>query len=205
MLLCGCPLIGPGIPGSGTIKRETREVQPFNRVSISGAANFEIQCGQPSASCEVECDDNLLEHLATTVEGGELKIHFVKNVSPSQSLRVLLATEHLSKIAGSGSVSGKVEGLDEPFTEINMSGSAKIQCSGKAEKLEIHGSGSTAFECRELAADDVVVNISGSGKASVNADRTLKVAISGSGSVRYLGTPQVEKSISGSGSIKPIE
>jgi Putative auto-transporter adhesin, head GIN domain len=95
--------------------------------------------------------------------------------------------------------------LDEPFTEINMSGSAKIQCSGKAEKLEIHGSGSTAFECRELAADDVVVNISGSGKASVNADRTLKVAISGSGSVRYLGTPQVEKSISGSGSIKPIE
>ena len=55
------------------MKRETREVQPFDRVNISGAANFEILSGQPSGSCEVEGDDNLLEHLATTVEGGSVK------------------------------------------------------------------------------------------------------------------------------------
>lgn len=205
LALGGCQYIGPGISGSGTIKREAREVQPFDRVSISGAANFEILSGQPSGSCEVECDDNLLVHLATTVEDGELKIRFVRSVSTSHTLRVWLTTEHLSKISGSGSVAGKVEGLEESFMEVEMSGSAKLQCAGKVTKFEIHGSGSTTFDCLELAADDVVVNISGSGKASVHANRTLKVAISGSGSVMYLGTPEIEKSISGSGSVKPIE
>jgi hypothetical protein len=187
------------------LKREAREVQPFNRVSISGAADFEILCGKPEGSCEVECDDNLLEHLATTVEGGELKIHFVNKASTTQALRVWLATEHLSKISGSGAVTGRVEGLDESFTELAMSGSGKLKCNGKVAKLEINGSGSTFFNCRELAAEDVVVNISGSGKANVNAKATLKVAISGSGSVQYIGSPEIEKHISGSGSVKPSE
>jgi len=109
--------------------------------------------GQPSGSCEVKCDDNLLEHLATTVEDGELKIHVVKSVSSSQSVRIWLSTEHLSKLSASGSV----------------------------------------------------ISISGSGKANVQANRTLKVDVSGSGSVKYLGTPEIVKNISGSGSVKPVE
>lgn len=205
LALGGCQFIEPGIPGSGTMKREVRVIEPFDRVSISGAANIEIVSGQSTGSCEVECDDNLLEYLATTVEDGELKIHFLRRISSSKSLQVWLATEHLSKISASGSVAVKVAGLDEPVTELDVSGSAKLQCAGKVERLEIHASGSTAFDCLELAADDVVINLSGSGKASLQANRTLKVAVSGSGSVQYLGTPEIEQNISGIGSVKPIE
>ena len=195
----------PAIRGSGTMKREARDVKTFDRVNVSGGANVEILSGQPAASCEVECDDNLLEHLSTTVEGGELTIRFLKSISSTQPIRVWLSTEHLSKISASGSIKGKVAGLDEPTMQLDVSGSAKLKCVGKVEKLVIGASGSADFDCLELAADDVAINISGSVKANVQANRTLKVDVSGSGTVTYLGMPEVEKSISGSGSVKPVE
>lgn len=195
----------PAVRGSGTLKREARDVQPFNRVRFSEGAQVEILSGQPGVSCEVECDDNLLEHLATTVEGGELTVEFLKSISGTQAVRVWLSTEHLSKVSASGSVQGKIEGVDEPSLELDVSGSAKLKCAGKAGKLTIGASGAAEFDCLELVADDVGVNISGSGKAKVQANRTLKVDVSGSGSVKYLGTPQIQRNISGSGSIEPAE
>jgi hypothetical protein len=195
----------PAIRGSGTMKREARDIQPFDRVNISGGTVVEIMSGQQAASCEVECDDNLLEHLATTVEGGELTIRFVKNISSTEPVRVWLSTEHLTKLLASGSVQGKVEGLDEPSMELDVSGSAKLKCVGKAGKLGIIASGSSDFDCLELASDDVTVNISGSGKANVQANRSLKVDVSGSGAVKYLGMPEIEKNISGAGSVAPFE
>lgn len=193
------------IRGSGTLKREARDVKTFDRVNVSGGAVVEIMSGQTAASCEVECDDNLLEHLATTVEGGELTIRFLKSISSTQSVRVWLSTEHLSKVTVSGSVQGKVDGLNEPSTEIDVSGSAKLKCTGRVGRLGIKASGSADFDCLELAADDVMINISGSGKANVQANRTLKVDVSGSGTVRYRGMPEIEKTISGAGSVLPIE
>lgn len=185
--------------------RTTTFRQDREHRQLSGSANVEILCGQPAGSCEVECDDNLLEHLTTTVEDGELKIYFAKTVSASKSVQIWLSTEHLSKISVSGSVTGKVQGIDEPSTEFDISGSAKLQCVGKTGNLKMNVSGSADFECLELAADDVVISIAGSGNAKVQAIRTLKVSISGSGSIKYLGTPEIEKSIVGSGSVKPVE
>ncbi len=197
--------MGPVIRGSGTMKREARDIKPFDRVHVSGGANVEILSGQAATSCEVECDDNLLEHLSTTVEDSELTIRFLKNISSAQPIRVWLSTEHLSKLSASGSVQGKVEGLAESATELSVSGSAKLQCAGQVERLVINASGSATFDCLSLAAEDVVIAISGSGKANVQANRSLKVDVSGSGSVRYLGSPTIEKSISGAGSVVPLE
>jgi Putative auto-transporter adhesin, head GIN domain len=207
LVLSGCQFkfMEPAIRGSGTMIREARDVQPFDRVNVSGGAHVEILSGQTGSSCEVECDDNLLEHLATTVEGGELTIRFVRSISSTQAVRIWLSTEHLSQLSASGSVQGTVVGLDEPSTKLDVSGSAKLKCAGKVGKLEISASGSANFDCLELAADDVVISISGSGKANVQALRTLKVNVSGSGNVKYLGTPKIDKSISGSGSVKPFE
>jgi len=60
----------------------------------------------------------------------------------------------------------------------------------------------TAFE---LAAQDVRVNVSGTGKYEVQARSTLHVSVSGSANVAYRGTPKVSQSISGSASIYKVE
>ena len=54
----------------------------------------------------------------------------------------------------------------------------------------LHISGSGSVQNSDLETADTDIHISGSGKASVNATRSLGVNISGSGSVFYRGQPQ---------------
>ena len=207
-VLFGCQstdMLPEKIRGSGTVKREARDVQPFDKVSVAGAANVEILSGQPASSCELEFDDNLLEHVSTTVEDGELKIKLVGRLSSPNLLKVKLTTPHLSKVTASGSIAAKVENLDEPRMELSMSGASEIECIGKVEKLDIDGSGATKFNCLALAAEAVTINISGGGTADVQAAKSLKVDVSGAANVRYVGSPEIEKNVSGAGSVQPME
>lgn len=193
------------IRGSGTVKSETREVQPFDRVSIAGAANVEIVAGQPAATCELKFDDNLLEHVSTLVEDGELKIKFLGALSSPNVLQVKLATPHLSKFTASGSIAGKVVNVDEPRLELGMSGATEIECTGKVETLDIDGSGVSKFNCLALAADAVTIDIAGDGTADVQAAKSLKVDVSGAANIRYVGSPEIEKHVSGTGAVQPME
>jgi len=202
-LLSGCQFLTPGVRGSGVVVREVRDLAAFDRVSVSGGVNIEILSGQAESSCIVECDNNLLEDLVTTVEDGQLAIQFRRSVTTSQPLRVWLTAEHLSKLSVSGSAHGSIDGLNEPSMEVDVSGSAELLCTGRVDRLVLVASGSATFDCFELAADEVSVNISGSGKANVQANRRLAIVVAGSGDVRYLGSPEIEKQILGSGSVKP--
>ena len=50
-----------------------------------------------------------------------------------------------------------------------------------------------------------VIEVSGAGKAVVNAASSLEVDISGAGAVEYLGDPKVKQSISGIGKVRRRE
>jgi len=62
--------------------------------------------------------------------------------------------------------------------------------------------GSGAVKLMDMRADEVSVNIAGSGDAAVNANKTLAVSIAGSGDVVYSGDATVKSSVAGSGSVK---
>ncbi len=64
---------GPTIKGSGNLKTETRVVEKFTAIVISGSANLEIeQTGEESL--ELTVDDNLLPLFTTEVRDGTLFI-----------------------------------------------------------------------------------------------------------------------------------
>ncbi len=190
--------------GSGTVLRESRQIAEFDRVSILGSATVEILASQSETKCEVEYDDNLLQYVSTSVEDNHLKITFEKSTTSSHRLRIWLSTPHLSRLSVSGSANGTVENLEEPKFEIDVSGSAKVECKGKVDELTLKASGSATFNCLELIAEDVNVGITGSGSANVQAANRLVVKISGAGKVRYEGSPEVEKSITGAGFVEAI-
>jgi hypothetical protein len=56
-----------------------------------------------------------------------------------------------------------------------------------------------------LVSDSASLQVSGAGKAFVNAAKTLKVEIAGAGVVTYLGDPKIEQEISGVGRISRAE
>ena len=102
-------------------------------------------------------------------------------------------------ISGSGKVI--IDQLTADVVETGISGSGEIRMAGRAERQELHVSGSGSVQNSDLETAETNIHISGSGKASVNATRSLGVNISGSGSVFYRGQPQLRQHISGSGRV----
>ncbi len=125
------------------------------------------------------------------------------------------------RVSGSGTITGTT--LTGRNVTINISGSGKVRLGLNVEKIVSHISGSGDFSLNGIATDqeisisgsgkylakdlvsqNVKVDISGSGKSEVNAQKSLTVKISGSGKVGYYGQPVIDQSISGSGKIERL-
>jgi hypothetical protein len=205
LILAGCNfnLGSPGVPGSGVITKEVRDVADFQHIVFDGSADVEyVAGGEPF--CEIETDDNLQSLITTEVNDGELKISREGNVSPSQRMKIKLSSSALSSISAAGSFSVNASEVKGPKLALSFSGSGKANLSGLVDELSIDIAGSGSVGSLELAAQNVSVSISGSGSVQVNAEQTLAVSVAGSGKVEYTGNAQVEQSISGSGVVKAI-
>lgn len=211
--------------GSGNLVKETRTVSDFNRVEISGTGVLNItQSGEEAL--EVEAEDNIMKHLETYVENDTLKLRvkspwFFWTIWPTKRITYNLSVDDLNRIgiSGSGEIntdslsadnltiqisgSGKADMvLDVKNLEVNISGSGEFELAGSADNQEIKISGSGDYGAKNLISDTARINISGSGDAVLNAEKSLDVTISGSGEVQYVGSPSLTQSISGSGKIR---
>ena len=123
-------------------------------------------------------------------------------------------------ISGSGKIA--IRSLESADVRMSISGAARMEINSLVgNQVEIHSlrlgqiprwaaapkawksapadrPRSTAFD---LAAQNVRVNVSGTGKYEVQALNTLHVSVSGSANVGYHGDPKVTQSVSGSASI----
>jgi hypothetical protein len=202
--LTGCAFMNPGIPGSGKIVAQAVDVGEFQGVSFYGGGKLTVTAGAETSSCEIEVDDNLLEHIETKVENGILTIRPKVNIAPSRTMVVRISSKSLSSLSVAGSCDAELTGLNGEKLDLNISGSGDISCTGDVESLSFSLAGSGSLDAEKLNCKSAEIAISGSGEATVNATDSLTAAIAGSGDVRYLGTPNVSEQISGSGSVKPL-
>jgi hypothetical protein len=84
-----------------------------------------------------------------------------------------------------------------------LGGSADFKASGTVGRLDLELLGSGEIDTRELVANDVYVEIAGSGHADVFAKESLEAVVSGSGDIRYYGDPAHKStSVTGSGTCR---
>jgi len=213
------------VRGSGNVITESRSVQNFDRVSISGSGEV-IITQSDEESLTVEADDNIIRYITTEVSGRTLYIGFARNVSvilPTQPRFDLQVKDLVGvKVSGSGKivaesldtdgleidVSGsgdvRVESLTTRDVEAKISGSGDIDLAGEATEQMITVSGSGKYRAGDLRSERADVKISGSGDATVWTTETLDSHISGSGSLRYYGQPQINATTSGSGKVRGL-
>jgi hypothetical protein len=80
--LAACERVGRGLPGSGTLKSEKRDVVGFTEVAISGEGELTLsQTGQESLT--IEAEDNLLPLLTSTVAHGCLTLGTKAAIHPT--------------------------------------------------------------------------------------------------------------------------
>ena len=215
------------IRGNGNIVTQSRELGNFNSVHVSG--NIDVYASQDSSfSVKVETDENLQQYIEVINDGGVLRIHEKEGTNPKsrKPIKVYVSSSTFKNFEASGACD--IYSMDQitatDVIEFHASGSCKITMDVNAPKINTHvtgacdvifkgetkdfsveGSGSTDIRCFELKADNVNVDLSGSGDAEVYAESTLKGSVSGSADIRYKGNARPDISTSGAASIKKAD
>jgi hypothetical protein len=214
------------VQGSGTIKKQARELGHFTGVSLGLPAQMELRIGN-TESITIETDDNLLPLIETVIEDGTLKIRANKrNLSfNSKTMRIVLQAKDVSRVAlgGSGSIDadtlkgGKlqfdlggsgsinIKGVESDAMSVTVGGSGNLKTGGGWTKnLSVSIGGSGDVDVSQVKAKEASVNVAGSGEATLAVSDSLSVTIAGSGDVNYYGDPKVSKSVVGSGGVKRV-
>jgi len=173
------------VDGNGTRMYETRQLESFSRIQVSGDFDVQIDTSRES-SVVVEADENLLDLVVTHVSGDKLIIESRDDhcLRPSRPIEIKIKTSSVS--------------------EIILEGSGYINCYGlRTEDLTIELDGSGQIECYEVEATSVTLDLQGSGMISTSLlTENLEARLEGSGEIRMNGeSVNSDYKITGSGHI----
>lgn len=217
-----------GVPGSGVVILEKREVSAFTGLEVNYPAYVTIIQGQ-SNSVTVEADDNLLPQLNTRVSNGKLIIEntekaWSRRVDPSDKILITIIVKDLRNVDFPSAGEVIVEGIQSDHLklsvsgagnislvdvqlgvcEVNLSGAGSITASGEVNELDINISGAGSFNGKDFKSNSTSASISGVGSASIWVINDLAAYISGVGSINYYGSPSLQKNVSGLGSVNNL-
>lgn len=211
--------------GEGPIITEELNVADFTGIEAIGSMEVIISEGVEQ-KVEVTGHANIIDRLETSVNNGIWKIKLKDGSYKNADLtfNIVIPKLNTAIIEGSGDIlindfssdenvfigilgSGDIQiGENNGCVNlvIDIEGSGHIKANGEFDDidsldLEIIGSGS--FDGFPVEADQVIIDIVGSGDCSITANLGLKIDIDGSATVRYKGEPTIESNISGSGKI----
>jgi Putative auto-transporter adhesin, head GIN domain len=218
---------------SGEMVREDRAATGFHRLEIDG--HVEVTLVQGAAEgVAVEAPSSMLRRVRTEVRDGTLFIDAAEQRRMWQwfsgrrgrrTPRITVNLREVDRIKAAGAVtvaadslkagelrldlagacSLKIRDLQATTLRLDGSGAIKAEVGGKVQRQRVDLSGAGSFQASKLASDEAVIEVSGAGKAVVNAANSLEVDISGAGAVEYLGDPKVKQSISGIGKVRRRE
>jgi hypothetical protein len=212
---------GEQVQGSGTVRKQTREVAHFNGLTVAVPGQVELRLGN-AEGVTIETDDNLLPLVETVVQDGTLQIRPARKHLNLQTrnLNIVVQARSIERLAlaGSGSIDAdalrgaklqfdiggsgsiRVKGIEAETVAVSVGGSGDLKAgSGAARRLSVTIGGSGDVDLGQLQSDTVSVSVAGSGAATVWAREALSMTIAGSGEVNYYGDPKVSKSVVGSG------
>lgn len=215
------------ISTTSQMDEQTRPVDSFSGVASAVPFNVFITIGSKE-SLRLEGDKELLDKIETPVKNGVLHIKMQKGnerwFGSSKKVTVYITAPSLNKLSVSGSgnmeVKGTVKG-EQVTTDVSgsghlfaavassslsssISGSGGMEIAGKTNEAHIEISGSGKFDGEDLNTKTAKISVSGSGKASIQAEETLNATLSGSGKVTYSGNAKVNVVKSGSGTVSKI-
>lgn len=175
---------------------ETRPVTPFETIEISGNADIHVQVGAP-LGLTVKGSAAEIQGLSTEVRDGTLYVHWARPVDAPwwDSTDVSVTVPALAEVRVMDSADARLVGLAGGQLRLEQSGSGKVDADGWVDRLEAELSGSGDLRCGQLAARAAVVQLSGSGDATVRADEEIDVEVTGTGDFDLRGTPAVARQI----------
>jgi len=212
--------------GNGNNILLKRSTEVYESIRLSGSFNVELVDGMVG-NLTLQGEENLLKHIITEVKNGKLYLAIENGYKlvPSlkkKAIQLTIPVERINsiKILGSGNIVSKktlrsegfmtsitgsgniTTSLDVETLSTNVAGSGCLNFSGKAKNFSASTAGNCNINAYDLEADDVGLDITGSGTIKVMARKKLKARVSGYGNIHYQGNPEnVDFKTNGSGRV----
>lgn len=201
---------------------QTREVKPFSKIEISGAASV-VYTQSDSLSLKVTADDKEINNIYTTYEGDVLVVK--AKGSFTHPYKVYVNANGLKKITASGaskfstantltgdSISMDVSGasnivanLKVKAVDVMLSGASGTTLEGEAQSLYSTVSGASSLKAYKLNTPITNVTASGASSAKVFATEKINANATGSSTIKFKGDPKdVSAEASSSSSIAKV-
>lgn len=211
------------ITGSKKVTTETRQLPYFDAVNVGGSIKLFITQGD-DFHVEVRADDNLIDHILTTVTNGTLEIRTIPRLSLRgySEMTVMVTAPNFTSIQSGGSSDvtgrGSIRGrslvlnasgssdirmeVDVAYLEVSCSGSSDAILKGQAQHVKARFSGSSDLKARDLNCKFLDLRLSGSSDAYISVEKEVVGSLMGSSDLRIYGQPSVKVRTSGSSSVK---
>ncbi len=186
-----------GQAGSGISKTESRDLESFERIELSEFGTLNVTIGE-TPRVTVTTDDNLVQLVETVVENGCLRIKPVTAINPQVDLVIDVTLPKLTSVEVAGAASLNLKDIQAESLDIELSGACHVQGSGSVTDLSLEMSGACRAKLRSLKTENTVVEISGTGSATVFASVSLQAEASGLAKIACYGNPtQVQREAHG--------
>ncbi|HLP05156.1 MAG TPA: DUF2807 domain-containing protein [Paludibacter sp.] len=188
---------------------ETRTVEPFSAVEVSGAIELTLD-NDTTKQITVATGPDYLPNVITKVENGVLHI-YTEKVLLNRTVKVHVHADSLQGVKATGACKiATASGFATPAFElgltgacradldlqvaglcrVNLTGASQANLSGTCSELKVDGMGACQLEAHELIAKVVRVTVSGASQAKVYASESLDATAIGASHVDCKGSPK---------------
>jgi len=214
------------ISGNGNVISEERHIaENISSVKVSSGIQLELIEGE-TQSVIVEADENLHEHISTSIENGELKIRvengFIKKADSKKVIVTYTALDAITASSGSKVKSKNPVIADQLYIQVSSGASVKLHVlakdlsvktssgsdadlNGNSKSIEVKASSGSSIDAKELEAMYATAKASSGASIKLFITEELNANASSGGLISYDGSPkQVNKNKSSSGSVQKM-
>jgi len=169
--------------GTGPVVTKNLDLSSFNKIELTGVANFYINIGSPQ-SVVLKAQQNIIDVMTYEVVNQSLKVGHEKNVSIEnhEEIRFDITIPAISNIELTGVGDFMLSGDDQGELTITLTGVGNIKAY-------------------EMKVETCNITFTGVGGCEVYVNNELNVTISGVGQVSYKGDPTINLTITGLGQL----
>lgn len=194
-LLVACD---PYVKGNGVLREESRSVAAFEGLRVEDGINAEVTAGAASQRVVVSGDENLLQHVQTTVRtdpfhGPVLEVRSsLSDFESTHPLRVVVSVPVFRFIAATDACYAAVTGVATEVMAVEADDGADLVLSGAGgDQLTLRlagGKGGGAFlDARGYPAGVATVELVGGARAELRVEDRVSGTVSGPSTLENVG------------------
>lgn len=182
----------PYVKGNGVLREETRNVGAFEGVRVEDGIQAEITAGAASQRVAVSGDENLLEHVQTSVRtdaahGQVLEVRTtLSSYDATHPIRVVVSVPVLRFLAATDACFATIAGASAEILAIDADDGADVRVAGPggaqlSVRLAGGQRGGAHLGARDYRVEDATVELSGGARADLRVGERVSGTVSGAG------------------------